>query len=238
MIRMSGLVPLQVLREAPDAESSVLPNIPDDKPDEGSPAHQQAMQMGLVYKGFGRYADPNTNQIVALSANQGQQLIKPDPAGTQDTESGTDQQPSTSNADLPAATPVPGDAAVKRGRGRPRKTPLPTSGPNIGNSPAPGQAPWTTAPEPREKDALDKTDFAVDSLISRAGSADKAKAFLMKRAAAGNAAAEKMLVRFDAAQARDQEWAQQAAAKIRDQEAAKQAALKSKYASKYPSPQI
>ena len=229
MIRMSGLVPLQVLREAPDAESSVLPNIPDDKPEEGSPAHQQAAQMGLVYKGFGRYADPNTNQIVAISVNQGQQLAKPDPAGTADSQSGT-QQPSTSNADLPAATPVPGDAAVKRGRGRPRKTPLPSPEPNVTNSP--------DALEPQSKDALDKNDFAVDAIIAKAGSPEKAKAFLVKKAKAGNLSAQKLLARFDAAQVRDQQWAQQAAQKIRDAEAARQDALRSKYAKKYPSPQI
>ena len=47
---------------------------------EGSPAADQAKQMGLVYKGFGRWADPRTDKVTHKT--DGGRLTKIDPAQT------------------------------------------------------------------------------------------------------------------------------------------------------------
>ena len=47
---------------------------------EGSDAADQAKQMGLVYKGFGRWADPRTNKVTHKT--DGDRLTKLDPAQT------------------------------------------------------------------------------------------------------------------------------------------------------------
>ena len=47
---------------------------------EDSPAADQAKQMGLVYKGFGRWADPRSNKVTHKT--DGGRLTKIDPAQT------------------------------------------------------------------------------------------------------------------------------------------------------------
>ena len=47
---------------------------------EDSPAADQAKQLGLVYKGFGRWADPRTDKVTHKT--DGGRLTKVDPAQT------------------------------------------------------------------------------------------------------------------------------------------------------------
>ena len=56
--------------------------------EEDSPAVQQAKQMGLVYKGFGRWADTRTNKVTHKSTDGGAKL---EPVGT--TEPETEKEP-------------------------------------------------------------------------------------------------------------------------------------------------
>jgi hypothetical protein len=197
--------------------SKLLESILDEAESE---AAEQAKGMGLIYKGYGRWAD-QTGKIVAKTV--GNQLTKLDAPET---------QPGAGNPEAPGAEPTDVEPIARDGNANPDTA--------VG-----GDLPDSyTNPEMDNPDVEPETpkagaDLGIERLLAAAGGDSlKVRKALVKKFRAGDEKAKVLLSRLDQFDAQQKAGLQQSIDAVAQRRADALATKKAKYAEKYPSPQV